>query len=164
MGVKVILDDGTTVELPWEKCEYMMWFLEGALSNECCYQCRFASTKRGSDITLGDFWGIEAIHPELGEKETDGVSLLLLNTNKGYIVGERLSQMPQVCWEEHPLEVAVRVNHQLTKPALRHPWRGVFYKYLRKKDFVSALNLVIYGNIWTRAKRKVKRLLLGNKM
>ena len=159
LGVMAVLEDGTAKAIPWEQCEYMIWFLQGALSAECCYSCRFASTSRCADVTLGDFWGVERLHPELGEKETDGVSLLLLNTDKGRAVGEFLRNMPQVRWEEHPICAAARSNKQLTAPAQRHVWRDSFYKYLEKTDFTKALSRLTYGNLFTRVKRKCARLL-----
>lgn len=64
--------------IPFKKCSYMFWLFEGALSMECCYECPFSSTSRCSDITLGDFWGIEKFYPEFND--VDGVSMLLINT------------------------------------------------------------------------------------
>lgn len=46
-----------------------------------CHECRYASKKRVSDITLADFWGIENICPEMNDNK--GVSLILVNTEKG---------------------------------------------------------------------------------
>lgn len=48
---------------------------------ESCYTCPFANLYRVSDITIGDFWGIENSYPNFDG--TNGVSIVLLNTNKG---------------------------------------------------------------------------------
>ena len=45
-----------------------------------CNSCRYAKMPRFSDITIGDFWGYREEIDHLG---TDGVSLLILNTNRG---------------------------------------------------------------------------------
>ena len=50
------------------------------LRNEC-YNCPYASTNRVSDITIGDYWGIEKIHPNFDDNK--GISLVILNNEKG---------------------------------------------------------------------------------
>ncbi len=59
---------------------YMKAFFANASLRKSCFKC---SSKRncGSDITLGDFWGIQAAHPEVDYK--NGVSVVLLNTEHG---------------------------------------------------------------------------------
>ena len=46
-----------------------------------CYQCKFKTFYRNSDITLGDFWGIGKICPEMDDNK--GTSLVISNTKKG---------------------------------------------------------------------------------
>lgn len=46
-----------------------------------CCQCNYKSLKRVSDITIGDYWGVEKYHNKFNPK--DGVSLVLINTEKG---------------------------------------------------------------------------------
>jgi len=46
-----------------------------------CFDCKYASFNRISDLTIGDFWGIEKAVP--GFQDEKGVSLLLVNTEKG---------------------------------------------------------------------------------
>lgn len=69
--------DGTKEE---EKT-FLTSFLKEMINRPVCYQCKFATENRISDITIGDFWGVEEIEPELEEKL--GVSVLLVNTDKG---------------------------------------------------------------------------------
>ncbi|MDE5994602.1 MAG: glycosyltransferase, partial [Oscillospiraceae bacterium] len=40
-----------------------------------CYECKYCTEMRSSDITLGDFWGIEDVYPELDDKM--GTSLVI---------------------------------------------------------------------------------------
>lgn len=46
-----------------------------------CYQCSFKGIERCSDITLGDFWGLESFHPEFGDAY--GISAVITHTEKG---------------------------------------------------------------------------------
>ena len=48
---------------------------------EACYHCKFSSIKRTSDITIGDFWGIEKIDPNFANMK--GTSVVLIHTQKG---------------------------------------------------------------------------------
>lgn len=68
---------------------YYTYFLQGNTYRDCCYSCKYATQKRVGDITIGDYWGIKAQHPELfngthPEFNADkGISCLLINTQKG---------------------------------------------------------------------------------
>ncbi len=56
-------------------------FVDGTMLRPCCYECKFSNFDRPSDITIGDFWGIEHTLPQFDD--TEGISLLLVNTRKG---------------------------------------------------------------------------------
>lgn len=59
---------------------YFLAFLRNASLRPSCLRC---ATKRrsGSDITLGDFWGIDALRPSTNDGL--GVSAVICNTQKG---------------------------------------------------------------------------------
>lgn len=46
-----------------------------------CYQCPYRSTQRQGDISLGDYWGVDAAAP--GINDNKGVSCVLINSQKG---------------------------------------------------------------------------------
>lgn len=60
---------------------YMRGFLSGLYVRPSCFACPVKSGKSGSDITLGDYWGIQSLMPELDDDR--GVSALTVNTEKG---------------------------------------------------------------------------------
>lgn len=47
-----------------------------------CGGCKYSTIRRCSDITIGDFWGVENVFPDF-ETENKGCSLVLCNTEKG---------------------------------------------------------------------------------
>ncbi len=61
--------------------DYTDLFYTNNALRECCYQCRYASFKKPSDITIGDFWGIESVKPEMDDNK--GVSLIISRSEKG---------------------------------------------------------------------------------
>jgi len=59
------------------------------LSRPSCYECHFKHFPQPSDITIGDFWGIEFIDPTFDSP--NGVSKIILNNQKGKTYYESLS-------------------------------------------------------------------------
>ena len=56
---------------------------------QSCTQCPYASLHRQGDITIGDFWGIEAVMPEISDNE--GISAVMINSDKGKALFEAVS-------------------------------------------------------------------------
>ena len=79
------LKDGRIIDLPCEGSSYYSLFFSGNLQRESCYACPFARGERCSDMTIGDYWGIEHAHPELLEENGGplqrhrGISAILVN-------------------------------------------------------------------------------------
>lgn len=59
---------------------YMQAFLANFSLRPSCYHCPVKGGKSGSDLTIGDFWGIEKIAPELDDDK--GCSLIIAHTDK----------------------------------------------------------------------------------
>lgn len=59
---------------------YMRAFLKNASLRPSCLSCP-AKRSCGSDLTLGDFWGIQSQHPEAASER--GVSAVIASTGKG---------------------------------------------------------------------------------
>ena len=55
---------------------------------ESCYKCPYTRIDRGSDITIGDYWGIEQHYPEFCDEM--GVSLAIPHTEIGQTFFERI--------------------------------------------------------------------------
>ncbi len=60
---------------------YIELFRYDLTLRECCTSCPFTSLSRVGDITLGDFWGIENVLPEIDDNK--GISAVFVNTEKG---------------------------------------------------------------------------------
>lgn len=80
---------------------FMKGFLRNLYLRPSCYNCNFKQIDRSSDITLGDFWGIEYILPEFYDKL--GVSLVILHSDKGKIIFDAVKNefvFNEVNWEQ----------------------------------------------------------------
>ncbi len=76
-GVKDIV----YIPKPETENPYMRAFICNWISRPSCYRCVFKGGKSSSDITIGDYWGVEKQIPNFDDDK--GVSLLVFNTNKG---------------------------------------------------------------------------------
>ena len=103
---------------------YMNAFLSGSIDRESCYKCPFAKNERVGDITLADYWGVKRFHSEINCRQ--GVSLVLINTDKGFEMFNRLQGRFELI--ESKLEWAASENPNLSHPMPRPKGRGEAFK------------------------------------
>lgn len=117
---------------------YLRGYISGLMQRKSCEKCPYASPYRSADITLGDFWGIEGIIPELEDEAQKGISLILGNTEKGHVFCETLSGKMHLI----RTEVAYAfngINKQLEKPVQSHKKKQQFQNDLKKLGMPLAL-------------------------
>ena len=104
---------------------YYQYFLQAVIFRENCYACKYAKRNRVSDITLGDYWGIETAHPSLfndnswRENLNNGISCVLANTSKGISLLNSVKEL--ACFEKSNYECVSRQNGQLSGSHYRFP-------------------------------------------
>lgn len=81
LGFRADFEDGSTYYGDGFTNPYRRGFHDDYFARPSCYDCQFKGFPRTADITLGDFWGIERVAPELDHNL--GTSCILLNTEKG---------------------------------------------------------------------------------
>ena len=96
----------TLIEESHHRNPYMRAFLSNLCLRPSCYACRLKNGRSGSDLTLGDFWGIDRISPALDDDR--GCTLLLVNTPRGEALCERIA--PRMERTEADLEKAKPYN------------------------------------------------------
>lgn len=60
---------------------YADWFYMGLTLRKSCYNCPYTRIDRHSDITIGDYWGIDKVMPEFYDRM--GVSLVITHSDRG---------------------------------------------------------------------------------
>lgn len=90
-----------------EENSYFKAFVSEIINRPSCYNCQFASKRRISDFTIGDFWGIEKVNPKI--KTENGVSLLNVNSEKGNRIFNELKE--KITFEEANYDLACSFNH-----------------------------------------------------
>ena len=68
--------------------KYLVGFIHGLFSRPSCTNCCTKPDRNQSDITLGDFWGISQLHPEINDDK--GVSIIIVRTKKGQTIIDKL--------------------------------------------------------------------------
>lgn len=118
---------------------YYQFFLEGAVYRDSCYVCPYAGTERVSDITIGDYWGIEKYHSEAmtnrdADKKTDW-SCLMVNTPKGKAFIEKVGQDLETYSSQ--VSYVAETNQQLNMPSKKPEKRAALLKLYREQGYTG---------------------------
>lgn len=113
---------------------YFTAFLDGLNYRENCYSCQFARIDRGSDITIGDFWGLK--REDLKQLYNGRISVALVNTEKGADFFDSVKE--SFYYEERTVQEAMEGNEQLHNPTRRHPNRDKFLETYRNEGLEQA--------------------------
>lgn len=121
----------------------------------------FANTKRPSDITIADYWGWEKTDPDIN-KDDKGVSLILINTEKGRELFNAVKDRMTVI----PAELENCMQPNLQHPSVFSPeWKN-FERDYECKGFEYVMKKYGEDNwrhkirkILRRIKRKIKRTI-----
>jgi hypothetical protein len=117
---------------------YLRAYMQGLMQRISCEKCPYANPYRRSDITLGDFWGIEDIFPTLKKQFHKGISLVMSNTEKGNKVCEKLTERMNLIQTE--LSYAFNgKNMQLKKPVQPNKRKKPLYEDVKKMGIKIAL-------------------------
>lgn len=114
--------------VPTVKDPYMLAFVQNISLRKSCYSCNFKNFLSGSDITIGDFWGIDKTDSPLKNKE--GVSLCILNTEKGMRFFSLIEDKADC--DLRTLEEAIAENRAITTSTKSNPLREKYLKDMRK--------------------------------
>ena len=143
---------------------FMRLFVGDYILREACSDCHFKGYSRVSDITLGDFWGIWDVCPEMDDNK--GTSLVLLHSQKGKQLFQSVSDRMEV--QEVSLEQASQMNPSMLKSSVHQPDREAVLKTIAEDDFQAALHFMQSNSnarepVFAKMKRYVNRILDGKK-
>lgn len=149
-NIYYLSDDYNGIKPVRVRDRYTLSFLNSLNYTENCYSCRYASSERVSDITLGDSWGTTLSQ----EEKAKGISLILCQTKKG----EDLLKIADLHLEYADFQKAVEKNKQLMHPSVKPSSRGIFYKTLNKTNKFCKSVTKSYPKICL--KQDIKELLI----
>lgn len=133
-------DNKVLFEKQADKIPYYKNFLQGNTYRENCYSCRYARKERISDVTIGDFWGLSK-DSSIYDNESDGVSLVMVNTNKGKELFNNIRK--EAKYEKRNIEEAAKKNEQLNRPAFKNKKYYIFRDNYKKIGYKKTNNKML---------------------
>lgn len=119
-----------TVEGIYSDSPYYYAFKTYMIFRESCYECKYATTNRVGDITLGDFWSIEKYDPKANSDI--GVSLVISNSERG---SEAIRKIDSVSFREYPLSYGIETNYSLSKVTKRPDTYDEIMEFYKENGF-----------------------------
>jgi coenzyme F420-reducing hydrogenase beta subunit len=136
---------------------YWTFFIDNVSLRPSCYNCKYRSLHRYSDVTIADFWGVEKI---TGKTDRKGTSLILVNSDKGIrIISEikgKASSLVQVPIEKITYRIAL-------KPPISKFDTDEFWKLYHTGGYSTLVNKYIDNSLKSNVRfilRKIKRMIL----
>ena len=132
---------------------YMQSFFKKICLRPSCYDCKFKTVHRISDLTMADLWGVEHILPEWNDDR--GISLLLVHSEKGQKLFDKVKIHSRFCQIDR--ETALGFNLAAIKSAGMHPNRKRLFRDLEQLPFDELMRR--YSKRPTTLKSAVKKVL-----
>lgn len=118
---------------------YMRGFLAELYNRPSCHNCPSKNLSSGSDITIADYWGVDAKFPEMDDDK--GTSLVMVNTEKGAKVFLALAE--EIVVEASDFAHAVAGNPAIVRLTAPHRNRDRFFCRVMKSDFDSLIERML---------------------
>lgn len=110
---------------------YMKMYSKNLCLRNSCFDCSFKNISRDSDITIGDFWGIQNVAPNFDDDK--GTSLVLLHTKQAKVLFESCSN--KVVSKSLLLNSALHSNPMAFTSAKPSRFYDMFFYDLSIHDF-----------------------------
>lgn len=130
---------------------YFSLFLSHVMERHSCYNCPAKAGKSGSDLTMGDYWGID--FDNIIKKDNKGVSLLMVHSERGRLLAKGLTL------SERTYEHAVLRNPMIVKSLKASKLRSSMYDIIKKKGILQPSCRIRKRNTAIRVINKLLRKL-----
>ena len=121
--------DGREFVRAYGRDPFIAMFNSNCILRPSCHACKFSTPQRNSDITIGDFWGIEKKAPDMDDGM--GTSLMILHTRKAVQLWEAVRD----CFRYIECAEHESLQPRLISPTAAAKKRGLFFKLYRKVPF-----------------------------
>ena len=138
---------------------YQIGYHQRLIYNEHCYKCHYAQIERCSDLTIGDFSGLGREKAVAYDKHN--VSCILVNTDKGEQLIEKLVAENRIYIDARPIQEASKYEQQLQSPSVPHIKRDLFLALYKEQGFERAAKKVLQKEI---VKNELKHFLYIEKI
>ncbi len=133
--LKFEFSNGKIIEEGYTKNMFMRGFSQNLFLRPSCYDCSFKGIERCSDITIGDFWGLESSHPEFFNDY--GVSLVMVHSKNGQDAIDKIFGKIEIitCTDKE----AIAENPCIIEPVIKNENREKFFNNLDNGNVVQMI-------------------------
>lgn len=107
--IYVTFENGEVIEEVAFYNNYNRVYANSIISRKSCYNCEFIKDNKITDLTIGDYWGIENYFPKFAKQNKNGISVLKVNTEKGQSIFDNIKA--DFITKESNVKDAYRYNH-----------------------------------------------------
>ena len=137
---------------------YKLYFNYNIISRPSCEKCKFSDIHGNTDLTIGDFWGIEKFHGDFDDGK--GISLILAHTEKGKGLINDIKH--DIIIEESKEEYCIKENPRLISPTKFGIQRSKFFEDYIRYGYKYVLKNYLCVSIMVRAKMKLLKYIKGS--
>lgn len=137
-SVKLEFDNGKEYCKDLNEDIFMQMFLKNICLRPSCHDCRFKDINRNSDITIGDFWGVENVLPELDDDR--GISVVLIHSDKGRELIQKIAGESQIKHVETDKALPPSADSRRSVPM--HKKREMFFNNIDTYDITKLAGYV----------------------
>lgn len=149
-NIEIQYEDNNSTLTKFNEDIYMKGFLSDLYLRNSCYNCKCKADNVMSDITIGDFWGIENKYPEIDDDK--GIGAVIINTIKGRKIIDLLKD--NIFIKSVSLEDIIDGNSSLKKAAKKNKYRNKFFNDINNMDIVKNIHKYYKKNISMKSKLK----------
>lgn len=132
-SVRFEYQNGYVYSVQQNNDKFMQGFTENLYLRPACSHCKFKGVERGSDITLGDYWGVWNHYPEFDDK--GGTSWVMIHSQKGLKMWNDIRDNFRTL--EISNEQAVQYNPSAIESSSAADMRVAFYEGLQHGQKIS---------------------------
>ena len=130
---------GSLISEGYHDSKYIKGFIRNYYLRESCYHCSFKGVSRCSDITIGDFWGLETYDKSFYHQH--GTSMVIIHSEKGNDLFTSISD--RLVYEEVPENIAINIaktsNVCLFESVPYTKKRELFFKKYQKDGIIRII-------------------------
>lgn len=134
-SISFIFDNNKEYSQVFSKDLFIKGFLKNLYLRPSCYNCKYTNLNRFADITLGDYWGVKTIYPDLDDDK--GTSLILINSSKGEMYFNLIAD--KISYRKANLNHAIAYNSCIVKGVDPHPNREKFFQLFNNCNNLAEL-------------------------
>ncbi len=132
-SIRFLSENGAEHVVPSGDNLYMQLFVQDFINRTSCTNCHFKGFARQSDFTVGDFWGVWDILPEMDDDR--GTSVILVHSEKAKVLWNLLEK--SLVYKEISLADVSQQNPSVLVSSCANPNREAVLTSIRNGCFAA---------------------------